>query len=67
VGTLFLVEAAFYLLLVALVFGGTIALGLWAIRSHDRAYPQDRVRVGERERRRSFFETRFTWLSGGRG
>jgi hypothetical protein len=60
------VELAFYLVLITVVFGGPIAVGLWAMRAHDRAYPQDRVRVGDRERRRSFFETRFTWLSGGR-
>jgi hypothetical protein len=61
------VEAAFYLIVITVVFGGTIAVGLWAMHAHDRAYPRDRVRVGDRERRRSFFETRFTWLSGGRG
>jgi hypothetical protein len=61
------VELAYYLLVIAVVFGGTIALGLWAMRAHDRAYPRERVRVGERDRRRFGFETRFTWLSGGRG
>lgn len=59
-------ELAFYVLVIAVVFGGTIAMALWAMRVHDRAYPRDRVKLGER-RRRFGFETRFTWLSGGRG
>jgi hypothetical protein len=60
------VALAFYLAVIVVVFGGTIALALWAMQAHDRAYPRDRVRLGDR-RRRFGFETRFTWLSGGRG
>jgi hypothetical protein len=60
------VETLFYLAVITIVFGGAIAAGLWAMHSHDRAYPRDRVKLGER-RRRFGFETRFTWLSGGRG
>jgi hypothetical protein len=60
------VEAAFYLLVITVVFGGTIALGWWAMRAHDRAYPHG-VNMRDRERRRSFSLTMFTWFSGGRG
>jgi hypothetical protein len=60
------VELFFYALLIAVIFGGTLAMGIWAARVHDRAYPRKRVRFGER-RRRFGWETRFTWLSGGRG
>jgi hypothetical protein len=61
-----LVQLAFYLLVIIVVFGGTMALALWAMRVHDRSYPRNRVKLGE-GRRRFGFETRFTWLSGGRG
>jgi hypothetical protein len=60
------VDLAFYLLVITVVFGGTIALGLWAMRAHDRAYPGGAHMRG-REHRRGFSLTMFTWLSGGRG
>jgi hypothetical protein len=44
---------------------GTIALGLWALRRHNRQFPKGRVHLEEREP--SSIETRTTWLSGGRG
>jgi hypothetical protein len=60
------VELAFYLLVIAVVFGGTIALGLWALRAHDHAYPRGAT-MRDRESRRRFSLTIYTWLSGGRG
>jgi hypothetical protein len=48
-----------------IVVGGTLALGVWALRRHDRLFPKGtRVRSGEREP--SGIETKTTWLSGGR-
>jgi hypothetical protein len=48
---------------VVIVFG-TIALGLWALRRHNRQFPKGtRVRSGERKP--SGIETKTTWLSGG--
>ena len=44
---------------------GTIALGLWASRRHDKQFPKGRVHLEEREQ--SSIETKTTWLSGGRG
>jgi hypothetical protein len=60
------VELAFYMLVIAVVFGGTVALGLWAMRAHDEAYPRGAHMRG-RESRRRFTLTMFTWFSGGRG
>jgi hypothetical protein len=50
---------------ILVVVGGTLALGVWALRRHDRQFPKGtRVRSGEREA--SGIETKATWLSGGR-
>lgn len=45
---------------------GTLALGIWALRRHDRQFPKGtRVRIGEPKP--SGIETKTTWLSGGHG
>jgi hypothetical protein len=45
---------------------GTFALGVWALRRHDRQFPKGtRLRSGERKP--SWIETKITRLSGGRG
>jgi hypothetical protein len=59
-------ELAFYLLVITVVFGGTIAVGLWALRAHGHAYPVGAT-MRDREPRRRFSLTMYTWFSGGRG
>ena len=49
----------------AVIVIGTIALGLWALRRHNRQFPKGRVHLEPREQ--SSIETKTTWLSGGRG
>jgi hypothetical protein len=44
---------------------GTIALGLWALRPHNRQFPKGLVHLEPGEQ--SSIETKTTWLSGGRG
>jgi hypothetical protein len=44
---------------------GAVALGLWALRRHNRQFPKGRVHLEESEK--SSIESKTTWLSGGRG
>jgi hypothetical protein len=44
---------------------GTLALGLWALRRHNRQFPKGCVHLEPGEE--SSIETKTTWLAGGRG
>ena len=47
-----------------------IGCGLWAVRSQARMFPTGFDRTGwhpERGHAGGWFQTKFTWLSGGRG
>jgi hypothetical protein len=48
----------------AVIVIGTLALGVWALRRHDRQFPKGRVHLDPGEE--SSIETKTTWLSGGR-
>jgi hypothetical protein len=49
----------------AVIVVGTLALGIWALRRHNRQFPKGKVHFEEREP--SSIESKTTWLSGGRG
>jgi hypothetical protein len=46
-----------------------LAIGVWAIRQQNRTFPKGFDRTGWNPQREhaSWFRTKFTWLSGGRG
>jgi hypothetical protein len=50
-------------------FVATVALGLWALRKHNRMFPKGFDRTGWEPPpgRAGRFETMWAWLSGGRG
>ena len=52
-----------------LLFVVVVALGIWAIRQQNRAFPKGFDRTGWNPDSDSagWFRTKFTWLSGGRG
>ena len=52
----------------AIVFALVIAVGLFALRQHNRMFPKSWDRTGWEPRGTAgWFATKFTWLSGGRG
>jgi hypothetical protein len=52
-----------------LFFAGVVGFGLWAVRRQARMYPKNFDRAGwtPEPGHASWFATKFTWLSGGRG
>jgi hypothetical protein len=52
-----------------LLFAAVIGVGLWAVRRQARMFPKKFDRTGWSPERghASWFATKFTWLSGGRG
>jgi hypothetical protein len=52
----------------AIVFVVVLAVGLLAVRTHNRMFPKGWDRTGwEPQSTRGWLATKFTWLSGGRG
>jgi hypothetical protein len=52
------------------LFASVLAIGLWAVRQQSRQFPKGFDRTGwtpDRDGHASWFATKFTWLSGGRG
>ncbi len=52
-----------------LIFGSVVATGLWTVRRQNRMFPKgfDRTGWNPNRGRAGWFQTKFTWLSGGRG
>jgi hypothetical protein len=51
------------------LFVAVLAVGIWAIRQQNRAFPKgfDRTGWNPEPGHAGWFRTKFTWLSGGRG
>jgi Flp pilus assembly protein protease CpaA len=64
-----LTTAGYLVFLVAffVVVGGTLALGIWALRRHGKQYLKRSARLKRNLREPDTIESKTTWLSGGRG
>jgi hypothetical protein len=51
------------------LFVGVLALGIWAVRQQSKQFPKgfDRTGWNPDGERAGWFQTKFTWLSGGGG